>query len=512
MADYATDLVAYHARVRGDAIAIESLETGEEVSWALFEDRVARLAGVLAGEFGVRQGDRVAVLAENDVMVLYLQFACFRIGAMFVPYSWRLAAPELEFCCKDIEPAVLLHDRPYAELAHSLVEATGVPRIGGWDAGDGGSSADLRELLAQAEPLRARRLNLLDDTAQLLYTSGTTGMPKAAICTFASLVTHAANVTLPMTITSESRHLAMLPFFHAAGLNAITNPVLINGGRVVVARRFDPELAVRTISDPANRMTHFSGAPAMYQVMAGQPDHGDYSTMVLGQVGGGYLAPDLMNGFAERGLICCSGYGATEMGPSATNVPPADALRKPTSLGIPVQHTHLRVVNEDGEDAAVGEIGEVWVSGPAITKGYWRRDVDIDGAFHDGWFRSGDAVRADDDGFLYMTGRYKEMYKSGGENVFMAEVEAVLIEHPAVTEVAIIGVRDARWGEVGRAVVVPAAGSEVDLESIRQFCAPRLAKFKIPASVVVLDEPLPRNVTGKVIKAELRSRFGEASE
>ena len=315
-----------------------------------------------------------------------------------------------------------------------------------------------------------------------------------------------------MTITSESRHLAMLPFFHAAGLNAITNPVLMNGGRVVVARRFDPELAVRTISDPANRMTHFSGAPAMYQVMADQPDHGDYSTMVLGQVGGGYLAPDLMNGFAERGLICCSGYGATEMGPSATNVPPADALRKPTSLGIPVQHTHLRVVNEDGEDAAVGEIGEVWVSGPAITKGYWRRDVDVDGAFHDGWFRSGDAVRADDDGFLYMTGRFKDMYKSGGENVFMAEVEAVLIEHPAVTEVAIIGVRDARWGEVGRAVVVPAAGSEVDLESIRQFCAPRLAKFKIPASVVVLDEPLPRNVTGKVIKAELRSRFGEASE
>jgi fatty-acyl-CoA synthase len=511
MADYATDLVAYHAQVRPASIAIESLETGEVVSWALFEDRVARLAGVLATEFGVRQGDRVAVLAENDAMVLYVQFACFRIGAMFVPYSWRLAAPELEFCCKDIEPAVLLHDGPYAELAHSLAAATGVPRVGGWGGADG-SSADLSEQLAGAEPLRARRLNLLDDTAQLLYTSGTTGMPKAAICTFASLVTHAANVTLPMTITTESRHLAMLPFFHAAGINAITNPVLMNGGCVVVSRRFDPEQAVRLISDPANRMTHFSGAPAMYQVMAPQADHGDYSTMVLGQVGGGYLAPDLMNGFAERGLICCSGYGATEMGPSATNVPPAEALRKPTSLGIPVQHTHLRVVTEDGDDAAVGEIGEVWVSGPAITKGYWRRDVDVDGAFHEGWFRSGDAVRADEDGFLYMTGRFKDMYKSGGENVFMAEVEAVLIEHPAIAEVAIIGVRDARWGEVGRAVVVATAGSQIDLESISQFCAPRLARFKIPASVVVLDEPLPRNVTGKVIKAELRTRFGEASE
>jgi fatty-acyl-CoA synthase len=187
------------------------------------------------------------------------------------------------------------------------------------------------------------------------------------------------------------------------------------------------------------------------------------------------------------------------------------AQTKPGSIGIPVQHMHVRVVGAEGEDVAVGEIGEVWVSGPSITTGYWRREVDADGAFHDGWFRSGDAVRFDEDGYFFMTGRFKDMYKSGGENVFMAEVETVLSEHPDIAEVAVIGVRDARWGEVGRAIVVPRPGAQVDIDSIREYCLPRLAKFKIPATVVVLSETLPRNVTGKVIKAQLRESYGDES-
>jgi fatty-acyl-CoA synthase len=506
MTDFVTDVVAYHALRRPAATALECLETGEQVSWAELEERVARLAGGLAATYDVGPGDRVAVLAENDPLILYLQFACFRLGAMFVPYSWRLAQPELEFCCKDIEPIVLVHDTVFAGVADALHEATNV-QIAGWEPS--GASPGVGSLLKSGEPRRAERRNRLGDTAQLLYTSGTTGMPKAAICTYASLLFHAMNVTGPMGMDPDSRHLAALPFFHAAGLNSLTNPVLTAGGCVVIARRFDPEQTMELLSNPAHRMTHFSGAPAMYQVLAGLQEKGDFSTMQLGQVGGGYLAPELVNHFLERGLHLCAGYGATEMGPSTTNMPPGMSVHKPGSLGIPVQHMHIRVVGEDGEDVGVGEIGEVWVSGPAVTTGYWRRSVDADGAFHDGWFRSGDAVRVDEDGYFFMTGRFKDMYKSGGENVFMAEVETVLSEHPDIAEVSVIGIRDDRWGEVGRAIVVPKSGAKVDIDSIREYCLPRLAKFKIPASVVVLDEALPRNVTGKVIKAELRDRFGD---
>ena len=507
MTDYVTDLVAYHSLRRPQSVALEFLETGEKVTWAELEDRVARLAGGLASEFGVGRGDRVAVLAENDPMVLYLQFACFRLGALFVPYSWRLAQPELEFCCKDIEPIVLVHDTAFADVAAALRDATNV-RIAGWETS--GDSVAVSSLLA-AEPRRAERLNHADDTAQLLYTSGTTGMPKAAICTYGSLLCHAMNVVGPMSIGPDSRHLAMLPFFHAAGLNSLTNPILLSGGCVVIGKRFDPEQAMELLSNPAHAMTHFSGAPAMFQVLMGFQPSGDFSTMKLAQVGGGYLMPEMVDWFVERGLHLCSGYGATEMGPSTTNMPPGMAQSKPGSIGIPVQHMHVRVVGADGEDVAVGEIGEVWVSGPSITTGYWRREVDADGAFHDGWFRSGDAVRFDEDGYFFMTGRFKDMYKSGGENVFMAEVETVLSEHPDIAEVAVIGVRDARWGEVGRAIVVPRSGAEVDIDSIREYCLPRLAKFKIPASVVVLSETLPRNVTGKVIKAQLRESYGDES-
>jgi fatty-acyl-CoA synthase len=230
--------------------------------------------------------------------------------------------------------------------------------------------------------------------------------------------------------------------------------------------------------------------------------------MRYGQLGGGYLEGELAGEYAARGVSLLSTYGATEMGPSVTSMTVAAAAGKVGSCGFPLQHTQVRLVDESGVDVAPGEIGEVWVRGPAITPGYWRQDPAT--CFEPGgWFRSGDAMRVDSDGFFYMTGRFKDMYKSGGENVFAAEVEDVLEGHPDVVEVGIVGIPDPKWGETGLAVVVPRPDARVSLESIVDFGAAQLARYKLPKRLVLVDE-LPRNGAGKVVKARLRVMYGDA--
>jgi len=263
------------------------------------------------------------------------------------------------------------------------------------------------------------------------------------------------------------------------------------------------------LGDPANRVTHFSAPPVAYLAMSQLPgfDMADFSFMRYGQLGGGYLERDMAQEYAKRGVCLLSSYGATEMGPSVTSATTASALDKIGSCGFPVQHTQIRLVKEDGTDAEQGEVGEVWVRGPAITPGYWKRDPATDPSFSDGWFRSGDAMRTDEDGFFFMTGRYKEMYKSGGENVFTAEVEDLLVGHPDIVEIAIVAVPHPKWGQTGRAVVVAREGTNPTVESIVGFATGKLAKYKLPTSVVLTDV-LPRTGSGKLARAALREIFG----
>jgi fatty-acyl-CoA synthase len=510
MSHRATDWVRYNARRYPGAPALEDADTGDALNWTELEDRVARLAGLLTDRFEVRPGDRVAVLAGNNTRVLELQFACWRVGAIFVPLNWRLAGPELEHCVRDAGPKLLAHDAAWAEPATALAGL--VPALVSW--GIAGRANDLDAAVAGTP---ARRfdgpVSRLDDPAQLLYTSGTTGRPKGAVVTFNGLIWNALNMAGPARVTGEGdRHLASLPLFHAGGLNGITNPVLLGGGCVRVAARFEPVQTLGLLGDPTSGVTHFSGAPVMYLVLSQLPEFAgaDFSGLRYAQLGGGFLEPELAAEYAARGVHLLPSYGATEMGPSVTSMTPGAAPHKHGSCGFPVQHTEVRLVDEQGRDVADGEIGEVWVRGPSIFAGYWGRDRDDDPSFRDGWYRSGDAMRTDRDGFFYMTGRFKDMYKSGGENVFAAEVEDVLVGHPDIAEIGIIGVPHPKWGETGRAVVVARDGAEVTVESIRAFASSQLARYKLPTSVVVTDS-LPRNGSGKVIKAALREKYGDAS-
>jgi fatty-acyl-CoA synthase len=511
----ATDPVHHHSRRRPDHPAIEDLVTGEVTSWRALEGRVAGLAGALADDLGVVAGDRVAAIGNNHPWLLTLQFACMRLGAIFVPLNYRLAVPELAFMCTDAEATLLVHDLAWAATAHEIATTAGLGKLASWGVPDG--PYDVASGAASASPRGWKRGARLGDTVQLLYTSGTTGRPKGSRCTYRTLQGQTMNSVEPYDLTPDGRYLAVLPFFHAAGLNSMTNPVLALGGTVVVAPGFDPATVVSVLADPGRGITHFSSAPVMCQVMATMPgfDAARFDHLRHLQVGGGFLNHEVTVAFHERGIGPSPGYGSTEMGPIVSVVRPHDSLRKFGSCGAPVQYTNVRVVGEDGVDVPVGETGEVWAQGPAVTPGYWRREIrpdDPDSAFHldaDGlWFRTGDAVTQDDEGFLTIVDRFKDMYKSGGENVYPAEVERTLHEHPDVADAAVIPVRDPRWGEVGRALIVPRPGAELDVSSIAEHCRERLAKYKVPAQFVPV-EPFERNVTGKIPKADLKARYGD---
>jgi len=273
-------------------------------------------------------------------------------------------------------------------------------------------------------------------------------------------------------------------------------------------KAFDPGEALGVIGDPEQGITHFFGVPAPYQFMMQHPDFAttDLSRLRIAGVGGAPCALSIMEAWTERGVSLVQGFGMTETSPACIFLDPGDALRKVGSTGKPLLHTEARIVNEDGDDCAPDEVGELWVAGPNITPGYWNRPDATADAFEGRWLKTGDAARVDDEGFMYIVDRWKDMYISGGENVYPAEVENVLYQLPQVAEAAIIGIPDDRWGEVGLAVLALAPGESIERTEVQEHCASRLAKFKVPSDIAIVDA-LPRNATGKVLKRELRDQF-----
>jgi fatty-acyl-CoA synthase len=320
---------------------------------------------------------------------------------------------------------------------------------------------------------------------------------------------HATNLSLVSKLARPSNMLCPIPLFHAGGLLTMAMPLLHYGGKVTSLRRFDPHVILAKLADPADPVTHLSQIPAMYQAISEQPgfDTADLSAVRCGIIAGAIAQPGLLQTWWDRGARLQPQYGGTEMGPCALVLDTDDLVHaKLGSQGRPPMHTEVRLVDPATQaDAEVGADGEIWVRGPSVAVGYWRRERSDHFAPGD-WLRTGDVARRDEDGCHYFTGRTKEMYKSGGENVYPAEVELVLANSPDVLDVAVIGVADPRWGEVGMAVVVPTAGSSPTLEALREFGQQRLARYKLPVHLVLVDE-LARNVTGKVSRERLRTMY-----
>ena len=499
------DWITHHAGRRPAKLAIHDLQTGRKFTYAEIDRRTDRLAAALAG-LGIAKGDRVGLLAPNCAEYFELQFACGRLGAIMLPLNWRLTVPELEYILGDSTPKLLVHDKAFATQAAELAQLCKIAHLLEIDH-DRPDSAYERALASAAQPPAPVALDH-DDIAMVMYTSGTTGHPKGAIITHGMNFWNCVNLGIPALINPETVQLVILPLFHTGGLNCYANPVLHAGGTILIMRTFDPGQALDCLSDRALGITHFFGVPAPYQFMMQHPKFpgADLSRLRVAGVGGAPCALAILEGWAARGVPLVQGWGMTETSPAGTMLDAADAIRKVGSAGKALMHTAIRIVDDEGRDVAPGTVGELLTKGPNITPGYWNKPAATAAAFTDGWLHTGDAARQDEEGFVYIVDRWKDMYISGGENVYPAEVENVLFQIPEVADAAIIGVPNERWGEVGMAIIVRKADQDLVEGDVIRHCLGRLAKFKVPQSVVFV-ESLPRNATGKVLKRELRVQF-----
>ena len=504
------DWIAHHARTRPDSVAHVDLGTDRCFTWTEMNDRTTRLAAVLAADFAVGHRDRVAVLANNNTNFFEVQFACWKLGAVFVPLNWRLAVPELEFIVNDCGPTVIIHDHQFAEVAARLVETTTLEHRIDWEGGGDGAD-DYEEALAAATPSVAVHPSTHDDILTIMYTSGTTGRPKGAVITQGMTLWNAINSVEFFRTGPTMVNLAFLPLFHTGGLNCFANPAYHFGGRNVVLHTFEPGECLRLMTDEEVGITHFLGVPANFLFMSQVPEFetAEFPTVEIAGVGGSPTPLPLIETWAKKKLPLQQGFGMTETSPLVLALKPEDAEVKIGSAGLAVMHNEVRIVGEDGADVPQGDIGELWVRGPNVTPGYWNREEATAEAITDGWLHTGDAARQDEDGFFYVVDRWKDMYISGGENVYPAEVESVIYELDQIAEVSVIGVPDPKWVEVGRACVVLKPGTTLDQATIINHCRENLARFKVPQSVVFIDE-IPHNATGKVLKRELRESYGDA--
>jgi fatty-acyl-CoA synthase len=500
-----------HGRGRPDDVAVANADSPFTLTWAQLEARVARLSYLLADFGQVQHGDRVSLLAENDARYFEVQFACVRLGAVFVPLNVRLSAAELRATLDDAGPVLLIHDSGLAALAAAVGGRGDRPLpLLRWD--DDPVGTPYAQVGDPAAGTAAAGRAAPDDVAQILYTSGTTGKPKGVMATNQALAANAVNMAHSSRVADRDAHaLNFVPLYHAGGLNIYCNPVLYWGGRVTTTRRFDPSQSLQLLTDETLGVTITNGVLQMFERIAALeefPSARFPSLRVVLFGGFGPTAPQTYRRWFGRGFALQLGYGSTELGPMASmnEVPDAEAIAR-GEFGRALPLTELRCLDVDGIPLPSGQTGEIQVRGPAVTAGYWRQGTD--GRTEDGWFSIGDVGFIDKDGFVHITGRIVERYRSGGENIYPAEVEAAFVDLPGIVELAVVGVPDETWGEVGLLVVVTEPGAEITLDSVRRHADGRLSRFKIPRHLRVVDR-LPRSTTEKVARGELRALFTAA--
>jgi fatty-acyl-CoA synthase len=462
-------IVRDRARNTPNRVAIDD---GERLwTYAELDARSDELAAAL------RHGDRVATLTANTAEHVAVFFACAKAGAILLPLSWRLSPRELAYQLDDAEPALLLASEPFAALADEAVALAAV---------EPARASKVRDRVSQGHASES-------DPLLLVYTSGTTGKPKGALLTHANCFWTNLSFDLATGVSQHDVVLQVLPQFHVGGWNVQALLAWWKGATVVLERAFEPARALRLIEE--KRVTTMMGVPATYLFMANEPafERADLSSLDRAVVGGAPMPEALLETWQRRGVAIVQGYGLTEAAPNVLCLAPEDAVRKAGWAGKPYPHVDVRLSEEN----------ELLVHGPNVFAGYWRNEEATREAFTaDGWLRTGDVAECDDEGNYRIKGRLKDMVISGGENVYPAEVEAVLHEHPAVLEAAVVGRPDATWGEVCVAFVVLRA--EASEEELVSHCRERLARFKVPKEVRFV-EALPRSGMNKVLKDELRA-------
>ncbi|HMA35779.1 MAG TPA: long-chain fatty acid--CoA ligase [Chloroflexia bacterium] len=462
-------------------------------------------------DLGVGKGDRVAMLATNSVDYLDLWFACGKLGAILQTLNWRLTPPELVALVADGTPAVLVYGPEFGPLVMAI--RADAPAVRHWVALDAAAPA------AAADPPFAGRDGYPatppppvalgpDDPWVICYTGGTTGTPKGALLTHGNITWNSVNTVMSWGLTPDDRTILNAPLFHTGGLNVFTAPLVHIGGTSIVCGGFDVDQVYDLIRDAG--VTILFGVPTTFIALQQHPrwPEADFSRLKLIISGGAPCPLPVFERFWARDIDFKTGYGLTEAGPNTFWLPAADVRRKPGAVGVPLFHIDVQAVDAAGHECAPGEPGELLIRGPHVCAGYWNRPAETAAAIVDGWLHTGDLATQDAEGTYTIVGRLKDMIISGGENIYPAEVESALAAHPAVAAVALIGVPDQQWGEVGRAIVVCRPGQDLSPEGLQEFARARLARYKVPKSVVFVAA-LPLTGAGKVDKEQLVATYGD---
>jgi fatty-acyl-CoA synthase len=492
--------------LNGDQEAV--VDGDRRLTYRQLNQRVNRLSHHLQ-TMGLRYGDRLALLAYNCLEYVEVIFAAAKLGLVLVPLNWRLSPAELAFNLSDSETETLIYDPGFAETVKALRDQAPIKQmlvLGQEMTGETGAYEQVLADQSEEEPVPDKTVGL-DSPHIIMYTAGTTGRPKGAVLSQGASFWNALNLQVDMNFTSQDRDLLVLPMFHIGGIGLFTLPMIYVGGTVVIQRTFDPAETLKLLRK--EQITLFFGVTAVFLFLI---QHPDFKPEVFDKVrvvmsGGAPLPVSLVQQYHQASIILQQGFGMSEAAPSISTLSKDLALKKAGSIGRALFHLEARIVNDDLKDVPVGEVGELVIRGPNLMQGYWKRDEATQEAFTGGWFHSGDLARMDEDGALFIVDRKKDMFISGGENVYPAEVENALYGLPQISETAVIGVPDEKWGEVGQAVVVLKGGEKLSQEDIFHHLKSRLAKFKIPKYVVFMDQ-LPRNAAGKVLKTVLREKIG----
>jgi len=485
-----------------DAIAIK--EGSVQLNNAQLYRQVLQTVSFLENN-GIKQGDRVAALLYNSSLFMELFFGCAHLGAILVPLNYRLAGAELNYMMEQSESTLLIADPDFREKIGDAKLTEGSKIIVNKTAGASVSlPLDAKEETVDRVPVEQDVST--DAPLLIMYTSGTTGRPKGATLSHGNVQWNAI-----MHHTEgfyREKALACAPFFHVAGLNAVATQILYTRGSLVIQKSFDPRQALELIEK--EKITCMFGAPTMLDMMAREPcfETTDFSSVRYITAGAAPVPVNPIEKFQQKGVRIRQGYGLTESSPAVCLLHDEHALSKPGSCGKEFFHLEIRIVDENGTDLPQGEVGELIIKGPNVMLGYWRDPEATRETLRDGWLWTGDLAKRDEDGFIYIVDRKKDMIISGGENIYPAEVESVLIQHPDVAEVAVIGIPDEKWGEAPVAHIVLEPGAGTAPEAFIEYCLARIAKYKIPKHFRFVEE-LPRTATGKVNKPELKQKAQE---
>ena len=508
------DYLASRSRINGHSLAIYDVDNDISHTYADLNHRANRLANYFKDELSVVKGDRIAYISRNRIELIDGYYATSKIGAIMIPYNARLSANELIQLINSETPKVIFYEDIYEDLISNIKKEVNVGTyIVLNNVSDEEENSQYRKIMNyNNSPIHCKELDL-EDTHLIIHTGGTTGLPKGGMISHRSELYNSMNEICTWGLNYEDSALIILPLFHTGGWNLLTLPLLHAGGKIFISKQFDPKKTLEVIEN--KKTTLLFGAATIFRMMAdlSEFDTADLTSLKWVMAGAAPTPINIMEKFWNKGIKFVLGYGMTEAGPNnlsgvAHFMTDDEMKEKYASVGRPMYLTQTKVIDENGNEVGVNEVGELLWSGPQIFSGYWNNEEETNKTLVDGWIYTGDMVRVDEDGYYYIVGRKKNMFISGGENVFPPEVEKALYKIPQVHEVCVFGVADEKWGEVGKAIVSLKPNMTISKEEIQGILVKELAKYKIPKFIKFVDD-IPKNSVGKIVeigRASCRAR------